>query len=216
MSITALAPSFHQLYLYHLMDFSNLHVGINIDLLFLAIDTVLFMAILVGMDSGWIQRQVAEGKYRLRNFIKRRDPPADAPVTLDEDVVAEQMEATRAMGSNDLDKEGTAMVVNDMSKRFGDFKAVRGLSFTVKQGTFNQMVIFKLSSYLFMHLMSGECFGFLGVNGAGKTTSFRMLTGDEYMTTGQATLYGYDRHKDKRRFMRVKSLLKFIYTSVAN
>lgn len=67
-----------------------------------------------------------------------------------------------------------------------------------------------------MHLMSGECFGFLGVNGAGKTTSFRMLTGDEYMTTGQATLYGYDRHKDKRRFMRVKYLLKFIYTSVAN
>jgi len=41
------------------------------------------------------------------------------------------------------------------------------------------------------------------VNGAGKTTSFRMLTGDEYMSTGHARLYEYDRHKDKRRFMRV-------------
>ncbi len=60
-----------------------------------------------------------------------------------------------------------------------------------------------LNPCLFL-LFPGECFGFLGVNGAGKTTSFRMLTGDEYMTTGQATLYGYDRHSDKRRFMRVR------------
>ena len=49
----------------------------------------------------------------------------------------------------------------------------------------------------------GECFGFLGVNGAGKTTSFRMLTGDEYMTKGMASLYGVDIRKEKRRFMRM-------------
>ncbi len=30
-----------------------------------------------------------------------------------------------------------------------------------------------------------------------------MLTGDEYMTSGGATLYGYDRHQDKRKFMSV-------------
>ena len=52
-------------------------------------------------------------------------------------------------------------------------------------------------------LATGECFGFLGVNGAGKTTSFRMLTGDEYMSSGKAALYGYDRHNDKRKFMKV-------------
>ncbi len=63
-----------------------------------------------------------------------------------------------------------------------------------------------LKSNKFFFLFSGECFGFLGVNGAGKTTSFRMLTGDEYMTTGEATLYGYDRHRDKRRFMRVSEV----------
>lgn len=49
----------------------------------------------------------------------------------------------------------------------------------------------------------GECFGFLGVNGAGKTTSFRMLTGDEYMTSGQASLYGVEMNSKKRRFMRM-------------
>ena len=50
---------------------------------------------------------------------------------------------------------------------------------------------------------SGECFGLLGVNGAGKTTSFRMLTGDEYMTSGAAKLNGMDRHEDKREFLKV-------------
>ena len=43
---------------------------------------------------------------------------------------------------------------------------MQGLSFGVKQG---------------------ECFGLLGINGAGKTTSFRMLTGDETPTSGKGT-----------------------------
>jgi len=65
----------------------------------------------------------------------------------------------------------------------------------------------------FEHIFNilGECFGFLGVNGAGKTTSFRMLTGDEYMSTGNARLYNYDRHKDKRRFMRVSNSVTPLY-----
>ena len=37
-----------------------------------------------------------------------------------------------------------------------------------------------------------ECFGLLGINGAGKTTAFRMLTGDETMTAGTALVEGFD------------------------
>ena len=36
-----------------------------------------------------------------------------------------------------------------------------------------------------------ECFGLLGVNGAGKTSTFKMLTGDEMITSGNAYLGGY-------------------------
>jgi len=40
-------------------------------------------------------------------------------------------------------------------------------------------------------LRKGECFGLLGVNGAGKSTTFKMLTGDESVTSGQAYVGGY-------------------------
>ena len=45
-------------------------LGINIDLLFLFIDTLLFLGILVGMDSGFIQRHVTEAKYKAGLFFK--------------------------------------------------------------------------------------------------------------------------------------------------
>ncbi|KAJ3594748.1 hypothetical protein NHX12_004055 [Muraenolepis orangiensis] len=38
---------------------------------------------------------------------------------------------------------------------------------------------------------AGECFGLLGVNGAGKTTMFKMLTGDSDVSAGEATVAGY-------------------------
>ncbi len=59
----------------------------------------------------------------------------------------------------------------NLSKQFGDFKAVDAISFEVKRG---------------------EIFGFLGANGAGKTTAMRMLTGLSRPTSGEATVAGFD------------------------
>ena len=61
-----------------------------------------------------------------------------------------------------------------LSKHFGKFKAVDSISFEVK---------------------AGEIFGFLGANGAGKTTAMRMLTGLSYPTSGQAKVAGFDVRK---------------------
>ncbi len=58
-----------------------------------------------------------------------------------------------------------------LTKRFGDFVAVDALSLTIS---------------------SGEIFGFLGANGAGKTTAIRMLTGLLAPTSGKATVAGFD------------------------
>ncbi len=65
----------------------------------------------------------------------------------------------------------TVIVVNNLSRRFGDFLAVKNLSFSV--GT-------------------GEIFGLLGANGAGKTTTFRMLCGLLPASGGQLQVAGVD------------------------
>jgi ABC-2 type transport system ATP-binding protein len=63
------------------------------------------------------------------------------------------------------------ITTNNLSKTFGDFKAVDNISFEVKKG---------------------EIFGFLGANGAGKTTAMRMLCGLLMPTSGEATVAGFD------------------------
>lgn len=63
------------------------------------------------------------------------------------------------------------IVVTDLVKRFGNFAAVGGVNFTVKQGAI---------------------FGFLGPNGAGKTTTIRMLLGLLKPTEGKAEILGHD------------------------
>ena len=65
--------------------------------------------------------------------------------------------------------------VRNLTKRFGDFTAVDSISFDVSKG---------------------EIFGFLGANGAGKTTAMRMLCGLSYPTSGTGTIAGLDVRKD--------------------
>ena len=61
--------------------------------------------------------------------------------------------------------------VNQLTKRFGDFIATNAISFDVKRG---------------------EIFGFLGANGAGKTTAMRMLCGLLEPSSGEARVAGFD------------------------
>jgi ABC-2 type transport system ATP-binding protein len=65
----------------------------------------------------------------------------------------------------------TVIKTDKLSKHFGDFIAANDVSFEVS---------------------SGEIFGFLGANGAGKTTVMRMLCGLSTPTSGEATIAGYD------------------------
>lgn len=64
-----------------------------------------------------------------------------------------------------------AIEVENLSKKFGDFTAVDRVSFTVERG---------------------EIFGFLGANGAGKSTTIRMLCAIMKPTSGRASLDGLD------------------------
>jgi ABC-2 type transport system ATP-binding protein len=68
-----------------------------------------------------------------------------------------------------------AITVTDLTKRFGEFVAVDRLTFEVGEG---------------------EVFGFLGSNGAGKSTTIRMLCGLLKPTSGTATVGGIDVSRD--------------------
>lgn len=66
--------------------------------------------------------------------------------------------------------------VSNLTKKFGDFTAVDRISFTVRQG---------------------EIFGFLGANGAGKTTAIKMLIGISKPTSGAAMVANYNVYSEK-------------------
>jgi ABC-2 type transport system ATP-binding protein len=68
-----------------------------------------------------------------------------------------------------------------LTKRFGDFTAVDAISFEVRKG---------------------EIFGFLGANGAGKTTAMRMLCGLSLPTSGKASVAGFDVYKQTEKIKR--------------
>jgi len=77
--------------------------------------------------------------------------------------------------------ENKAIVCKELTKQFGDFKAVDKISFDVDQG---------------------EIFGFLGANGAGKTTAMRILCGLSFPSSGEATVAGFNVYKQQEQIKK--------------
>ena len=79
------------------------------------------------------------------------------------------------------DHQNIAIKAENITKTFGDFTAVDHISFEVTKG---------------------EIFGFLGANGAGKTTAMRMLSGLSIPTSGTATVAGFDVYKETEKIKK--------------
>ncbi|MEO6633604.1 MAG: ATP-binding cassette domain-containing protein, partial [Mucilaginibacter sp.] len=75
----------------------------------------------------------------------------------------------------------TVIKTDKLTKRFGDFIATDQITFEVEEG---------------------EIFGFLGANGAGKTTAMRMLCGLSIPSSGSATIAGFDVYKQTEQIKR--------------
>ncbi len=73
------------------------------------------------------------------------------------------------------------IIAEGLTKKFGSFTAVDAISF---------------------HVDKGEIFGFLGANGAGKTTAMKMLTGLLHPTAGEALVAGYDVYSQTQKIRR--------------
>jgi ABC-2 type transport system ATP-binding protein len=77
-----------------------------------------------------------------------------------------------------MQQDTIVIKAENLTKRFGTFTAVDTISFEVKRG---------------------EIFGFLGANGAGKTTAMRMLSGLSTPTSGTGMVAGYDISKESEK-----------------
>ena len=93
-------------------------------------------------------------------FIRRLRDPHEAPPAMPPAQPADRPQ------SHDI-----VISADRLERRFGDFRAVKGISFSVRRG---------------------EIFGLLGANGAGKSTTFRMLCGLLPASGGQLSVAGHD------------------------
>jgi lipooligosaccharide transport system ATP-binding protein len=80
-----------------------------------------------------------------------------------------------------LDTDGPAVLARDLTKSYGAFEAVKGISFEIAQQ---------------------ECFGFLGPNGAGKTTTMKMIACTSPPSSGELRVLGMRAWDDGRRIKR--------------
>ncbi len=76
---------------------------------------------------------------------------------------------------------GYSIMADNLTKKFGDFTAVDAISLEVSKG---------------------EIFGFLGANGAGKTTAMRMFTGLSLPTSGKASVSGFDVYTENEKIKK--------------
>ena len=111
--------------------------GIYIDIVILCIDFVLFWSILIFTETNILKKIYIWLQELLYGSKVAPEENLDADVQQEKDSIYENPNMMR--------------VIN-LSKKFGKFDAVRGLTFGVRKK---------------------ECFGLLGINGAGKTTTFR-------------------------------------------
>lgn len=152
--------------------------GILRNIIFMLAAGVLFMAILFMIEF----RVFHNIFYKFKPRPKGLSGAASATdvAALDGDVVQEK-HRVRNMNFNQI--RSTNLVVKNMTKFYKNFLAV------------NQICV---------GVDAGECFGLLGVNGAGKTSTFKMLTGDETLSGGEAWVRG----------VSIKTDMKEIYKNI--
>ncbi|XP_055370774.1 retinal-specific phospholipid-transporting ATPase ABCA4 [Condylostylus longicornis] len=98
-----------------------------------------------------------------------------------EDQVLLEKEKVHKLSEDCARKDEYPLVVDKIHKKYDQISAVKDVNFLVE---------------------TGECFGLLGLNGAGKTSLFKMLIGSEKITSGQISIKGLTLDKNYNNYMR--------------
>jgi ABC-2 type transport system ATP-binding protein len=103
----------------------------------------------------------------------------------------EKEQRSNAMIGGSMDRDGSAISMHGLTKKFGNLIAVDHVDLDIEKG---------------------ELFGLLGPNGAGKSTIIKMLTTMLMPTSGEARVWGYDAARDKNR---VRSAIGVVFQDPA-
>ncbi|XP_031561453.1 ATP-binding cassette sub-family A member 3-like [Actinia tenebrosa] len=136
--------------------------GVGQEVLFMFIEGIVLFIVTLIIQSNFL---MSFQRKKSQNSANSQKQPTE-----DEDVYAERM---RIAQLNKEQSSKQAVVMKDLTK--------------IYRGS-NMVAV----NHLNLGIPRGECFGLLGVNGAGKTSTFSMLTGDQSISDGTAFLDGYD------------------------
>ncbi|KAF7399046.1 hypothetical protein HZH66_006943 [Vespula vulgaris] len=175
--------------------FENFKKDINLEenILYLSLTPVIYFAILIMLEE----------KIFTRLFTKIRSSSLQPSDKMDEEVKKEKhavaLEISKITSQNKRNSidhnningnstndtqtskvENSLFLVYELSKYYGKLMAVKEVNFRVKER---------------------ECFGLLGVNGAGKSTTFRMLTGEETPNSGTMYLKSAEIYSNRRAYL---------------
>ncbi|GBP54723.1 ATP-binding cassette sub-family A member 3 [Eumeta japonica] len=124
----------------------------------------------------WTILMIVEYRLPQKIFNKKVEPPSLGNLSDEDDDVREEKRHAETIRFSNLYKHN--LVSKKLTKYYGKNLAVNQVSFTVADD---------------------ECFGLLGVNGAGKTSTFKMLMGDEKISSGDAFVQGHSVKTDIRK-----------------
>lgn len=148
-------------------DYYNLteDLGAGRNVLISICATVVFMLLLILHEYGFINFGILQN-WRFRG--KRVSDQLDALNNCDKDVLAERIKVENIHPEQIQEYR---IVLQNLTKFYKSFLAVDNLCLSVSRF---------------------ECFGLLGVNGAGKTSTFKMMTGDLPISSGQGWVAGFN------------------------
>ncbi|CRK89801.1 CLUMA_CG003438, isoform A [Clunio marinus] len=149
--------------------------GIGTNLVALVLVGILSFLMLFAMEYRWLQNIYY---YLTKTLEHSLDVPESEDGFVDSDVLAEKI---KIRSVTDFLREKCNLLIKDFTKYYGKRLAVNQICVAVDKA---------------------ECFGLLGVNGAGKTSTFKMLTGDESISSGEAWVYGLSVKKDMNKVHR--------------
>ncbi|CAD5115360.1 DgyrCDS4339 [Dimorphilus gyrociliatus] len=154
--------------------------GIGKQLTFLALQGIAYFTVLMIMETGLWRRfkpiLFCESRRKSMIYNQMSMSSSISSNTEDENIAIERNKV------RSIDPSLYGVVLSELTKCYDDLLAVDSINLAIEES---------------------ECFGLLGVNGAGKTSTFKMITGDEGISSGDAFLAGYNLKTDMQNARRM-------------